>query len=284
MILVTGGTGTVGGELVRLLVERGADVRLLARDPAKVAVEGVQVVAGDLSRPETLAPAFDGVDHSFHLTPGDPDQYTLHANLIEAAKAAGDVHVVKMGAVGTSLDSAFAAGRQFARSDELLEASGLDWTLLHPHAFMQNLLASAVTISGEGVLYGTTGNGKIGTIDARDIALVAATVLTEPGHAGKAYRLTGPESLSYADMATRLSAALGREVSYVDMPPDAYGEALRGFGMPAPVADDLVTLYGHMFRDGEGDYVTSDVEDITGAPPRSLDQFARDYASAFQTA
>ncbi len=281
MILVTGATGNVGGELVRLLIARGASVRVLARDPAKVQVPGAEVMEGDLSRPETLGSVLEGVDHVFLLTPFVLDQYTLQANVIEAAKDAGGIHVVKMGAVGSSLDSPFAAGRQFARADELLRNSGLDWTILHPHAFMQNLLASAGSINGEGAIYGCTGEGRIGTVDTRDIAAVAAVALTEPGHAGQTYTLTGPESVSYPEMAARLSAVLGREIRYVDVPPDAYRDSLLGFGMPEPLADDIVLLYGSIFRDGGGDLVTTAVPDVTGQPARSFDDFARDNVAAF---
>lgn len=280
MILVTGGTGTVGSELVRLLVERGEAVRLLARDPDKVEIDGVEACAGDLARPETLPSALAGVDHAFLLTPFVADQYTLQANLIEAAASAGGIHVVKMDAIGTAPDAPFSAGRQFARSDELVKASGLDWTILVPHAFMQNTLGSSATISGEGVLYGCSGDGRIGTVDTRDIAAVAAAVLAEPGHAGQTYVLTGPESISYSDMAATLSSVLGREVGYVDVPLDAYRESLLGFGLPDELADDIVALYGRFFRDGGGDLVTTAVEDVTGAPARNFETFARDHAVA----
>ncbi len=284
MILVTGATGQVGSEVVRALAARGAPVRALVRDPAKAQElpAGVEAAQGDLLDPASLERALDGVDHAFLLTPFVPDQRTPQASLIEAAARRGGIHVVKMGAVGTALDSRFAAGRQFAETDELLEGSGLDWTLLHPHAFMQNLLASAGTVKSEGVIYGCSGDGRLGTVDVRDIAAVAAACLTEPGHTGRTYVLTGPEALSYAEMAAKLGAAIGREVRYVDVPPAEYKASLLGFGLPEPLAEDIRVLYGELFREGEGDVVTTAVQDVTGRPPRSFDEFARDHADAFR--
>ena len=214
----------------------------------------------------------------FLLTAFTPDQETPAANAIAAAQRAGGLHVVRMSVVGASEDSSFATGRGCARTEKQLPQSGLDWTVLQPHAFMQNVLGNAGTIATEGVLYGTTGEGRIGTVDTRDIASVARTALTEPGHTGKTYVLTGPESLSHADMAATLAAVLGKEVRYVDVPPDQYEQTLLGYGLPEPLAEDIRVLYGEIFRSGGGDFVTTHVQDVTGRPPRSFEEFVRDHA------
>ena len=186
-----------------------------------------------------------------------------------------------MSVVGASEDSSFATGRGCARTERQLSQSGLDWTVLQPHAFMQNVLGNAGTIATEGALYGTTGEGRIGTVDTRDIASVARTVLTEPGHTGKTYVLTGPESLTHADMAATLAAVLGQEVRYVDVAPDQFEQTLLGYGLPEPLAEDIRVLYGEIFRSGGGDFVTTHVQDVTGRAPRSFEEFVRDHATAF---
>ena len=282
VILITGGTGNVGSELVRLLLERGAEIRLLARDPGKVRVEGAEVVGGDLSKPETLAPALAGVDHAFLLSSYLPDQYALHANLIEVSRRLGGIHIVEMCAIGTTHDSPIALLRRFARAEDLLKASGLDWTILEPHMFMQNLLGSAGTIAADGVFYSCTGDGRMAAVDTRDIAAVAAVALTEPGHAGKTYVVTGPEAVSQADMARTISGVLGREVRYVDVPNESFRETMLGFGLTAEQADDITMLYGEIFAAGGGAAVSSAVPDVTGRPARSFEQFVRDHADAFR--
>jgi uncharacterized protein YbjT (DUF2867 family) len=284
MILVTGATGRVGSELVRQLSADGMPVRALVRDSSKaeaIAGPGVELAEGDLLDPASLDAALDGVDRLFLLTAFTPDQETPAANAIAAAKRAGNVHVVRMSAVGALEGSPFATGRGFARTEQLLQQSGLEWTVLQPNAFMQNLLGSAGAIAAEGVLYGTSGEGRIGTVDTRDVAAVARTVLTEPGHAGKTYLLTGPEALSYGDMAASLAAVLGREVRYVDVPPDRYEQTLLGFGLPEPLAADLRVLYDEIFRSGGGDLATTHVEDVTRRLPRSFEEFVRDHREAF---
>ena len=281
MILVCGATGTVGSALVQELLGRGAPVRVLVRDASR-APAGTDVAVGDLLDPESLEPALAGVDHAFLLTPFVLDQVTPQRNLIDAAVRSGGVHVVKMGAIGASLDSPLGLARQHAQGDAHLRASGLDWTLLHPHGFMQNLLASAATISGENVFYSCTGEGKVGWIDTRDIAAVAAVCLTEPGHAGAEYTLTGPEALSQGELAARLSQALGREIRYVDVPPTDFKQSLVGYGLPEPLADDLAILYGSIFAQGGGEVVTSAVPDVSGRPARTFEAFVADHLAAFQ--
>jgi uncharacterized protein YbjT (DUF2867 family) len=283
MIVIAGATGNIGSELVRQLSAAGTCVRALVRNPAGAAAiegPGVELAQGDLLDPASLDAALDGADHLFLLTVFSPDQETPAANAIAAAQRAGGVHVVRVSAVGSTEDSPFATGRGFARTEKLLRESGLDWTVLQPHAFMQNALAGASTIA-EGVLYGTSCEGRIGTVDTRDVAAVAKVVLTEPGHTGKTYVLTGPESLSYADMAATLASVLGREVRYVDVPPDDYKQTLLGFGLPEPLAEDIRVLYGELFREGAGDFVTTHVQDVVGRPPRSFEEFVRDHAHAF---
>jgi uncharacterized protein YbjT (DUF2867 family) len=266
----------------------GADVHALVRDESKaqgLRDAGVEVVIGDLDKPETLDAAFSGVDRVFLVTPVGPDQVSLARNGIAAAKRAGNPRIVRLsaGALDTAADSPARVTRQHAEIDAQLKASGLPYTILRPHFFMQNTLMAAQTVASDGALYMPMKEGKIGMIDLRDIADVAAKVLTETGHEGKTYGLTGPASISFHDVAAGLSKALGKEVKYVDVPLEAAREAIVGMGLPEWLADAL-NEYFKVFSEGLGDFTTNDVQEITGHPARSYETFARDFAQAFAPA
>ncbi len=284
-ILVTGATGNVGGAVVTNLTAMGADVRALVRDESKAQGlwdAGVELVVGDLDKPETLASAFSGVDKVFLATPVGPNQVSLARNGIAAARRAGSPHIIRLsaGALNTAADSPARVTRQHAEIDVELKASGLPYTILRPHNFMQNTLMAAQTVASEGAVYMPMKEGRFGIIDIRDIADVAAKVLTEPGHEGKTYGLTGPASISYHDIAAGLSKALGKEVKYVDVPLEAAREAMVGIGLPEWYAD-AYNEYNEAMSEGLGDFTTNDVEEITGHPARSYETFAREFAQAF---
>ena len=287
-ILVTGATGNVGGGVIASLTAMGENVRALVRDESKaqgLRDAGVEVVIGDLDKPETLDAAFSGVDRVFLVTPAGPNQVSLARNGIAAAKRAGSPHIVRLSAEAVR-EMPGALPRipaQHAEIDTELKASGLPYTLLRPHWFMQNMLMVAQTVASEGVVYMAAKDGKLGMIDVRDIADVAAKVLTEAGHEGKTYGLTGPASISYHDIAAGLSKAFGKEVKYVDVPPEAAREAMVGMGLPQWFADAM-TEYNKAFSEGFGDFTTNDVEEITGHPARSYETFARDFSQAFASA
>ncbi len=139
---------------------------------------------------------------------------------------------------------------------------------------------SAQPVAEQGVLYGMTGEGRISYVDTRDIAAVAARVLTSPGHQGNSYTLTGHEALSAAEVAERLSAANGREVRYVDLPPDAFRQALAGAGLPDRLVDALIVGNTRLAA-GDGAAVSDEVARLTGRPPRTFEVFAADHRAAF---
>jgi uncharacterized protein YbjT (DUF2867 family) len=146
---------------------------------------------------------------------------------------------------------------------------------------MQNMFGFADTINNQGAFYCPAGEGKMGMVDVRDIAAVAVAALTQPGHMGRKYVVTGPEAISYTQIAEKLSAAIGRPVRYVNVTPDEAKQSMLQVGMPAWLVDALLELYG-VVRGGYGAVVTKAVEQVTGKKPRSFDEFARDHAAAFR--
>jgi uncharacterized protein YbjT (DUF2867 family) len=284
MILVTGATGTTGSELVKQLAQRGAPIRVLVQDKAKfdaLGSPGVEVAVGDLTVPATVEAALRGVERAYLLTPIDQRAVDMHRSFIEAARRAGTQHIVKHSALGADANSPSTTARWHGQGERLLEESGIAYTHLRPNAFMQNVLGMAQTIGSQNAFYQPAGNARVGHVDVRDVAAVAARVLTENGHAGKTYVITGPESLTYQEVAAKLSAVLGRPISYVDVAPADFKKSLLGFGLPEWLADGLLELFAQ-FRDGTMDVVTTTVADVAKKEPIRFDRFAQDYASAFK--
>ena len=299
-ILVTGATGNVGSLLIPSLINLGVDVRALVRDESKeqgLIDVGVEVIIGDLDKPETLDAAFRGVDKVFLITPPNPNQIIQAENGIEAAQRAGNPFLVRLsaGAVNMPGSSPRISGAgalkempgalprisgQHVETDATLQASGLPYSIIRPHFFMQVTMMAAQTVASEGVVYMPFKDGKVGAIDVRDIADVAVAVLTEDGHEGKTYTLTGPASISFHDVAAGLSKAPGRQVNYVNVPLEAGREAMVGMGLPEWVADAFGE-YMIAFGEGYGDFTTPDVEQVTGHPARSYETFAHDFAQVF---
>jgi uncharacterized protein YbjT (DUF2867 family) len=284
-ILVTGATGTVGSFLVRKLGAAGVAARALVRGREKAeAIEklGLEAAVGDLSRPETLGPALASVEKVFLLSAPEERQAELQNNLVRAAREAGVRHIVKLSAIGVGgpLDS-IALGRVHRETEEEIERAGVAHTHLRPNGFMQNTLMFAQSIKSQGAFYAPFGAAKVSYVDARDVAAVAFHALTEDGHEGKAYEITGPQALSYHDVARELSAALGREVKYVEVPIEAARAAMVSMGMNYWTADALVELF-NFYKDGRADQVRDTVREVTGRDPITFAQFAKDFAQAFQ--
>ncbi len=282
-ILVTGATGKVASLLIPHLTKLGADVRALVRDEKAQGLKdaGVEIVAGDLDKPDTLDAAFRGVDKVFLITPPNPNQVIQAENGIEAAKRGGNPFLVRLSS-GATRDTPGALpliAEQHAEIDESVMASGLPYNLLQPHFFMQNTMMAAQTVASDGAVYIPFEEGKVGMIDVRDIVDVAVKVLTEDGHEGRSYNLTGPASISFGDVAAALSKALGKQVNYVNVPLEAAREGMIGMGMSEWFADAMVGVFQTLRR--YGDFTTPDVEKVTGNAPRSYETFARDFVEVF---
>ncbi len=284
MILVTGATGTVGREVLKDLAWQDHKVRALVRSGEKgqsLTSTGADIAIGDFTQPESLPAALEGIDKVFLLSVLDPDQAAIQGNMIDAAKEAGVKHVVRLSALGARPDAPISLGKWHYETEQRLEASGIPWTHVRPHSFMQNLLLSAQSVASEGKVYSPLSDAKVAMIDARDIAAVCVAALTTEGHEGKAYEITGPEALSYYDVAEKLSAVTDKEVSYVDITPETAKQTMMKSGMPEWTADALNELYA-FYRQGKGDQVTTIVKEVTDKDPRAFIDFAAEYAAIFR--
>jgi uncharacterized protein YbjT (DUF2867 family) len=284
-VLVTGATGTVSTALLGALESSPRlRIRTLVRDTAKAEAlreRGLEVVAGDLEEPFTLAEAFDGVDVLWLLTPASTLESSMASNAIWSARRARVGHIVRMSAIKAAYDAPCRNARLHMIVEEEVKASGIPWTILRPHYFMQNFLSSAASVAATGTLYMNLGDGRLGTMDARDVGVMAARIIENPGpHAGKTYAPTGPELMTGAGAAETLGRVLGKPVTYSAMPQNAFREAMLGYGL-VPWFVGMLVEYGQAYSEGWGDYVTSDFKTVAGHEARSFAQFAADFAPAF---
>ena len=283
-ILVTGATGTFGGEVTRQLQALGEPVRVLVRDAAKASKlnETVQVVVGDFARPESLDAALAGIERVFLASFDSPDQANLQGNVLTAAKRHGVRHIVRISTMGAHELRHLSFFDWHYECEQQLEDSGLAFTHLRPHWVMQNFLpsSSATPVVGDMIRL-PAGDGRVGFVDARDIGAVGVAALTTPGHEGKAYELTGPEAVSHADVADQLSAATGRSIIYEIISAETYEEEKASQGWPRASIDTMLVLFARV-RDGVESDVTDTVETVTGRAPFSFQKFADDYASKFR--
>ena len=283
MILITGASGNVGKEVLKQIVPTGANVRAAFQTVTKAAAapSGVEIVTMDYNQPQTLQAALKGVEKVFLVGPPTANLPVLERKAIDEIKRSGVRHVVKLSAMG-GRDAIFL--RQHADSEDYIKSSGVAYTFLRPNGFMQNFVTyNGATINSQNAFYGSQGDGEVSHIDLRDIAAVAVKTLTEHGHEGKAYTLTGPEALSNPRVAEILSEDTGREIKYVDLTAEQFKQALLGAGLPEWSANALVDLQ-QFYRRGSASAVTRDVEQLLGRKPISFEQFSRDYAQAFQRA
>jgi uncharacterized protein YbjT (DUF2867 family) len=283
MILITGATGNNGTEVLKRLPTADVQVRAMVRNRERagaIAAAHVEVVEGDFDRPETLLAALAGVERAFLLTHSSERAQAQQIAFVDAARQSGVAHVVKLSQFAADANAPDRFRRYHAVVEAALQASGLAYTILRPNLYMQGLLNFRSTIATQNAFYAAAGDAKVSMVDVRDNADVAVAALTEPGHEGKIYDLTGPQALTHAEMAEVLSEALGRQVAFIDIPPEAMRDAFLGFGVPEWQEDGLVEDYAH-YRRGEAEAVTSGVQDAIGKAPRSFEEFARDYAPMF---
>ena len=269
MILVTGATGGVGGEVVRQLLAAGEKVRVLARDPAKAAKLGPAfVVKGDLLDADAFAPALAGVAKLF-LMAGAQDVPAVAANAASAAKKAGVRHVVLLSSSTILMDPPVTIGGWHLQAEQALEAAGLACTMLRPGNFASNALRWAPTIKAQGAVFTPGGDGKSAPIDPYDIASVAAKALLTTGHEGKRYVLTGEEVMTVAEQVAIIGAALGRPLRLVEVPEAGARAGMAKSGMNDVMIEAILQLMRGGGGGGEA-LRTSTVRDVTGVAPRTF--------------
>jgi uncharacterized protein YbjT (DUF2867 family) len=280
-ILVTGATGNTGQAIVDALVQRGAPVRAMVRadaDRAKLRPE-IEGVVADFDDSAALEAALDGADRAYLVTPSSEQAEQQQKRFAELAAKAGTQHLVVLSQLGAQEDSPDRFLDYHGAVEHHVRDLGIGYTFLRPNLYFQGLLTFAGSISADGTFYAPIGSATVSAVDVRDIAAVAAVALTESGHEGATYTLTGPEAITHAQIAATLTAALGRTVTFTDVPPDAFAASIRGL-LPPWQVDGLLEDYAH-YRRGEAAAVSPVVEEITGTAPHSIDQFAHDYAAAF---
>lgn len=274
MILVIGGTGQVGSEVARQLRDAGEEVRTLSRSD-------VADVQADLADPASLDAALAGADRVFMATSAGPDQVQTETNAIEAAKRAGVERLVKLSVLGAEAGAPIRFGDNHGRIEDALKGSGLAFTVLRPSGFMQNTLQWAGPIKSQGTVYAPEADAKVAWIDVTDIAAVAVVALTQDGHAGETYALTGPAALSARVQAEAIGRALGRDLEVVTFPASEAKDPMMQAGVPEWTAEALVELIGQVYAEGYAESLADGVQRTTGRPPRSYEDWVAENREAF---
>jgi len=284
MILVTGAGGNVGRPLIDELASAGTPARAAyhsADKAARARAAGIDAVMVDYARPETLSPALDGVDAVFLLAAGVQGQIEGETNVVRAAKAAGVRRIVKLSVFGAA-EEEFGFARTHRPVEREIEASGLEWTHLRPASYMQNFTNfMAPTIRSQHAIYTLIPDSVFNHVDTRDVARVAATVLSRDGHEGKAYTLTGPRSFSYREAARAIGVVTGAPVQVVALTESDIRAGMKSHGVPDLYADHLVDL-DRWYESGKGDQLTSSIRDITGREPTTFEGFVEEFAGEFR--
>ena len=283
MILITGATGNNGAEIVKGLIARGEAVRAMVRkvpEQKDAFPAGVEYAVADFDDADSLRRALAGVDRAFLVTPSSEKVEEQQLRFVDLAREAGVKHIVYLSQLHAREHSPVRFLRYHAAVEAALARSGMAFTNLRPNLYMQGLLLFKQLIASQGKITAPTGESPVSVVDVRDIAAVAVAALTEAGHEGKSYDITGPEALTHAQMAEELSQSLGKPVAFENISGATMRAALLSFHMPEWQADGLVEDYEHYSR-GEATTLSTAVEDVTGVKPRNFHSFAKDFREAF---
>jgi uncharacterized protein YbjT (DUF2867 family) len=283
-ILVIGATGTIGSATVNALLARGVkDLRVGVRSTEKAQVlqsKGATPVDFEWSNADKINAAVKGVKKVFLITPFDPNQVELAKQFIDAAKAAGVSHIVKLSAIGCEIEPGIQLGRWHRAVEKYIEASGIAYTFLRPNNFNENFL-NYYPPGPDGNIYLPFADGKVSWIDGKDIGEAAAIALTTEGHANKAYSLTGPEALGVAEVAAILSEVSGSNIRYVDVPESAAREGMFKSGAPEWMVSAMMELHA-VDKAGYAGAVTGELQGIIGRAPTTFKAFAQANAAKFK--
>ncbi|MGW1744267.1 NAD(P)H-binding protein [Streptomyces sp. NPDC002092] len=281
MILVTGATGTIGSDVVRQLAARGEKVRALTREPARAQVpSGVETVPGHHRDRASVEAAMAGAEAAFLVGVLGPEDAEHDRGLVEAARAAGVRRIVKLSSIGTGDPDLGVFATWHLPGEQAVRDSGLQWTVLRPSSFASNTLTWAAAIRGGTPAPNLMGDGRQGVVDPRDVAEIAVAALLDPGHAGRTYTLTGPETLNPHEQAAVLGEVLGRPVPLHDLSPAERREQFLAAGLGETYADSLMAA-ARFIEDGGNDVVTEDVRQVLGRRARTYREWAEDHKGAF---
>ena len=284
MLLVTGATGNVGQAVLAGLADKPVAVRAFVRDPARlrVSASNIEVVRGDLADDNSLQRALEGVDAAFLASGFSPRMAELHSKFVTAAKKSGVSRLVQLSGVGANAGLCCArALRWLGQVEGSTQSSGLQVTHLRPTFLMQNLLQFAPTVATQSVIAGPFRSGKWTFVDARDVGAVGAAALLNPAHAGRTYTVTGSESITYEEVASRMSEVLGKPIRYVDITANEARGRLQAAGAAPVMVEATLELWDACASNLINVAPTHAVRDVTGQDPRSFDDFLRDYRHAF---
>ena len=290
MILVTGATGQNGSAVIREFARHKARVRALVRSTAKArALEfdtypTVAVVEGDMLRSETLAAAFRDVERVLMISSARERMVETQCTFIDAAKQAGVRHIVKFSGAESGVGfnpEAFRGTRAHEQVERYLERSGIAWTQLRPSQFMQMYMREPPTVAANRALIRPMGASKLSPVDVEDIAKVAYALLHSDGHEGKSYDMTGPEALTMADIAERISRAIGATIRYVDIAAEDYRQTLSAAGVPAAYVELLDEIYAERRKRLES-RIELGTHQAFGVEPTTFAAFARRNATALR--
>ena len=285
MILITGATGKTGSATAKSLGEKGERFRALIRNEEKkegLESLGGEVVIGSIENTDVVNQSMQGVKTVLVLLPNSESQLALEKQLVDSAKQAGVERIVKMSSIEATPDATSPIPKLHLESEEYIKQSGLAWTMIKPNFYMQNLLASAGTIKDQGKIFLPMGEGKTGMIDTTDVGTVIAKVLSEDGHESMNHEITGPEILSFYEVAEIFSKVLGKQVDYVDVPMDAYKETLGQFLTNQWHLDAVIDLFKGIAEGGIEDK-TNTFNELTGETPKSLSQFLAENSFIFKS-
>ena len=285
MILLTGATGKTGSATAKALNERGIKFRALIRNEEKregIESLGGEVIIGSIENKEAVDQSMVDVETALILLPNSENQLSLEKQLVDSAKQAGANRVVKMSSIEATPDATSPIPRLHLESEEYIKQSGLNWTMVKPNFYMQNLLASAATIKDQGKIFLPMGEGKTGMIDTTDVGKVLAKVLSEDGHESMNHEITGPEILSFFEVAEIFTQGLGKQVDYVDVPLAAYKETLGQFLTNQWHLDAVIDLFKGI-ADGGIEEKTDTYSNLMGESPKSLSQFVSENSFIFKS-
>ncbi len=283
MILLTGATGRIGGAAARELANAGVRFRVFVRDAAKFPLTdhpNIEVLVGDLEDSAAVQSALSGISRSLLVTANGESQEALEINFARSAEKAGVQHIVKISSMEAGPDAKATFPKMHYTIENAIKDLDLNWTMVRPNFFMQNLLLFAAGIKNAGVFALPLGKAKTGLLDAADVGAFCASLLQTDGHEGKTYEVTGSELIDFYDVASRMSVVLEKEVKYIDQDPAEFKEFLSQFIKSQWHLDGVCGLFAEIANHSL-EKSTTTLADTLGRPPVTLEEFTKAFKPAF---